>query len=269
MLCPACDAALPRRGRPSWPTPVPAGLAPPYAAGDYDGVLRTLVNEHKEHGVLALATPLGRVLGDVVADLVRDQVRRPPATADRVLVVPVPSRRPVVRRRGHDPLLRVARESTRRLRSHGVGASVVQPLVARRAGSGTRRCSGRPSGRPTWPARCAAARGVRLPPGVVVLVDDVLTTGSTAREAQRALERAGVAVTGVAVVAATRQEVPRASDRDGPGSPIREVPYRSATRGTNVCVWSPSGSVVASAECCAREEPVSGPPPPPVATPPG
>ncbi len=205
VLCPACDAALPGRGRPSWPTPVPAGLAPPYAAGDYDGVLGTLVNEHKEHGVLALATPLGRVLGDVVADLVRDQVRA--GAADRVLVVPVPSRRPVVRRRGHDPLLRVARESTRRLRSRGVGASVVQPLVASgRVRDQARLGAAERAVNLAGSMRCRAR--LRLPPGVVVLVDDVLTTGSTAREAQRALERAGVAVTGVAVVAATRRRLP-------------------------------------------------------------
>ncbi len=208
VLCPACDAALPGRGRLSWPTPVPGGLAPPYAAGDYDGLLKTLVNEHKEHGVLALATPLGRVLGDVVGDLVRDRS----GDLGRVLVVPVPSRRPVVRRRGHDPLLRVARESTRRLRSHGVVASVVQPLVpAGRVRDQSLLGAAERAANLAGSMRCR--RGVRLPPGVVVLVDDVLTTGSTAREAQRALEQAGVSVSGIAVVAATRRRFPGA----GPG----------------------------------------------------
>ena len=93
VLCPSCAASLPRRGHLSWPTPTPPGLAPPFAAGAYDGLLKALVNEHKEHGVLALADPLGRVLSDVVRDLLA--VVGVPGTP--VLLVPVPSRRPVVR----------------------------------------------------------------------------------------------------------------------------------------------------------------------------
>ena len=208
VLCPVCDDVLPRRGRLAWPTPTPAGLAPPWSAGPYDGLLKTLVNEHKEHGVLALAAPLGRVLCDVVDDLARAVDGAP---GRPVRLVPVPSRRSVVRRRGHDPLLRVARAAASRLRGRGVDASVRHLLVSARpvrdqAGlgaadravnlAGVMRCRGRPV------PGSVPVRGT-----VLVVVDDVLTTGATAREAQRALEQAGVRVDAVATVAATVRQL--------------------------------------------------------------
>ena len=197
VLCADCDALLPRRGRPSWPTPTPDGLAPPYAAGGYDDLLKVLVNDHKEQGVFALAGPLGRVLGDVVHQLLADLGGHGP-----VVLVPVPSRRAVVRRRGHDPLLRLTRVACARLRRHGVPAGVQQLLVP------TRRALDQST--LTAVERAANLEGTmrlrgRARPGRVVVADDVLTTGSTAREAQRALEAGGVPVSGIAALAATQR----------------------------------------------------------------
>jgi predicted amidophosphoribosyltransferase len=203
VLCPACRQDLPRSGHPAWPTPVPPGLAVPYAGGDYDGLLKTLVNQHKEHGVLALAGPLGRVLGDVVHDLV-DRLGR---EGQPVALVPVPSRRPVVRGRGHDPLLRVSREAGRRLRRRGVQATVRQLLLP-----GARVRDQAVLGAAERAVNLAGSmrvrRGTARTTALVVVVDDVLTTGSTAREAQRALEEAGLVVAGIAAVAATRRRAP-------------------------------------------------------------
>ena len=203
VLCPPCDASLPRHGGPAWPTPVPAGLVLPYAAGPYDGLLKAMVNQHKEDGVLALATPLGRVLSDVVRDLLIDLG----AGGGPVVLVPVPSHRAVVRRRGHDPLLRTSRQAAVRLRRMGVDVGVRRLLTP----------TGRVHDQSTLNAAqraanlsgsmcCRRARG--LHPGACVLVlDDVVTTGSTLREAQRALESGGVQVRGAATVAATRRRL--------------------------------------------------------------
>jgi predicted amidophosphoribosyltransferase len=219
VLCARCADSLPRRGLPAWPTPTPPGLALPFAAGEYDDLLKVLVNQHKEHAVLALAAPLGMVLGDVVRDLVRSSVgdlssgsTRVPT---RVLLVPVPSRRSVVRQRGHDPLLRIARHAAVRLRRTGLVAGVRRMLVP----------TGRVRDQSTLGAAARAANlagslRARRPAGsdlqgLVVVVDDVLTTGSTAREAQRAMEAAGLHVAGIATVAATRRRAPGRPDRTG------------------------------------------------------
>lgn len=199
VLCRPCGRTLPAGGRQCWPTPSPPGLAPPFAAGDYDGLLKALVNQHKERGVFALAAPLGDVLSAVVIDLLKE-VGDP---AGPVWLVPVPSRRAVARRRGHDPLLRVARRSARLLRTRGVDASVRRALVtvARVRDQALLDAADRAVNL-HGSLRC---RRVRPPNGVVVVVDDVITTGSTAREAQRALEARGFPVHAIAAVAATRR----------------------------------------------------------------
>lgn len=204
-LCCECVATLPRSGSPAWPTPCPPGLALPMAGGEYADALRRLVVVHKEEQVLALARPLGVVLAAVVADLMRTTGRagRPH------LLVPVPSRRVVVRRRGHDPVLRMTRSAAVELRRHGAPVTVLGLLrparvVADQAGLGAQQRAANLAG------ALAAARGPGAgSPVPVVVVDDVLTTGATAREAQRALETAGWQVSGVAVVAATRRRSPQ------------------------------------------------------------
>lgn len=204
LLCPACDRALPRRGAPAWPTPTPPGLAPPFAAGEYGGPLRALVNAHKERRAFVLARPLGHVLASVVADLLREEGRPGPDRGAPVVLVPVPSRRAVVRARGHDPLLRLTRHAAARLRRGGSPAVVHRLLrpagaVRDQAGLDAAERAVNLAG-----SLRAARGGGRAGPGLVV-VDDVLTTGATAREAQRALEDAGHRVRGIATVAATRR----------------------------------------------------------------
>ncbi len=199
LLCDACDRSLPRAGHPAWPTPTPHGLALPMAAGDYDGTLKALVNGHKERALFSLAVPLGSLLAAVVRDLGTVL-----ATDRPLALVPVPSRAAVVRRRGHDPMLRVSRHAAHLLRGSGSPTRVHRLLVPRGA---VRDQAGLDAGERALnlhgSLRC---RRGPLPTGsALVLVDDVLTTGSTAREAQRALEAAGLSVAGVAVVAATRR----------------------------------------------------------------
>ena len=72
--CPDCRTELTGTPYPTWPDPVPPGLAPPTAVAAYDGAVRALLVAHKEHGRYQLTTvrpvdytipddgPVGRML---------------------------------------------------------------------------------------------------------------------------------------------------------------------------------------------------------------
>lgn len=212
VLCPGCQQGLldvrPAR---TAPEPCPAGLVRCVSAGEYAGLLRQVVVAHKEHAVHALAAPLAALLADSARTLLAAQ---PPVAGSSwptpVLLVPVPSRAAVVRRRGHDPLGTVVRVAARLLRAEGVPAQHLSLLrqcrtVADQAGLDARhRAENLVDSMAVNPAVRDRLAGF-LGPIVVLLCDDVITTGSTAREAQRALTDAGIVVGGVITVAATRR----------------------------------------------------------------
>jgi len=246
VLCTACGALLPRSGHEVRPDPAPPGLLPVFAAGEYADPLRRLILAHKEQQAFGLAGPLGRllgvVLGEVLAEVRLDPVPSPPA----VVLVPLPSAAAATRRRGHDPVLRMTRTAARALTGQGWSAAVARLLrhngpVADQAGldvaaraanlSGGLAVSGRahrdlaralePSGRLAVSGRAhrELARAVESSgPALVLLCDDVVTTGATLAEAHRALTAVGVPATAAATLAATRRRRHRpAADRPGFG----------------------------------------------------
>lgn len=204
-LCPGCRAGLPGEARPAWPDPVPDGLADPWACAAYDGVARDLVLGLKERQLFGLVGPVAAMLAASV---------RAAATSGPVVLVPVPSRRATVRARGHDPTWAITSTAARVLAGAGHDVSAqrllhLRPGVVDQAGLGAAERASNLAGSMACPGtglRRLAARRSRVR---VVVCDDVLTTGSTAREAQRALEAVGLEVAAVAVVAATRRRSPR------------------------------------------------------------
>lgn len=184
---------------------MPDGLAPPWAAGEYAGVLQEMVVGHKDRHQLRWGSELGRLL----AVSVTAATAHLPAT-DRLLLVPVPSRPGSSRRRGLDATWRLVTAARAELRGHGRDVSAVRLLVSRggvadQAGLGAAARAVNMTGSMSCrgaPLRRLAGRGALVH---VVVCDDVLTTGSTAREAQRALAAVGLPPVAVAVVAATRR----------------------------------------------------------------
>ena len=214
-LCHACAHCLPTSGRSVRPTPCPPGLAACFAAGEYADLLRAMVIAHKEHGVFALAEPLGRALAVAAA---------PALGPGPTLLVPVPSRPAVVRARGHDPMLRIARATCRSLRRGGVFVRVARLLdvigpVLDQAGLDSRQRAANLAGSMTVRPGLRRALAHAAVPVSVLVCDDVLTTGAKAREAQRALEDAGLRVRAIATVAATRRRLPV-----GNAPPARALP---------------------------------------------
>ena len=211
LLCAACSDTLPTSAVPCWPTPVPEGLVTPYAVAPYDGLVRELVIGHKEHHLVGLRTTLGRLLGAAVLAVLEHHDAQGP-----VLLVPVPSRPASVRARGRDATREMTEQARRRVQVAGAGRYEVAlaPLLRSRPGvvdqAGLDVEARRANLAGSMACSAGALRGAarRLGGAHVVVCDDVLTTGATLGEAQRALGAVGVPVLGHAAVAATQRRRP-------------------------------------------------------------
>lgn len=157
------------------------------AFGLYAGGLRTLHHAFKFSGWDLLAAPLGRRL----AALARSTAIASGAFA----LVPVPSTRRRNRERGYDPAVLLADETARLLgapcRALLTRTRETAPQSALSAPERRRNVEGAFAGSPR-------ARG-----RVLVLVDDVVTTGATLFAAARALRAAGAADVRALVLART------------------------------------------------------------------
>lgn len=199
---PLCDPCRRRLApRVTW-VDLPDGLT--VTAGlVYAFEVRGVLLAFKNGGRVRLAAVLAPALAAALEALAGRVSTVDPLDADRsgadgpdgrtLLVVPVPPSRRGRRRRGYDPVDLV-------LRRLGlvVGARVLVPTHRARGGQKGRDRQQRLRG------RAGSLRATRdLTGRLVVLVDDVVTTGATLQEARRAVRARGAVVVGAACVAAT------------------------------------------------------------------
>jgi len=211
-LCPDCRSALLVAAGPAATPPAQRELLgdlPMAATAVYDEVVARIVHAWKDDGRRDLTGPLATALVGAVTLAVSDAVGVLGLPADSALcLVPVPSSRSAVRRRGEDVGYRLARAAAELMspRVHALPLLHQTRAVADQAGLrveerrrnltgalAVRRASRRP-GRSPRPGTQGAA---------VVVVDDVMTTGASAAEAVRALRAGGFPVIAVATACHT------------------------------------------------------------------
>jgi len=163
---------------------------PVFALGRYAGTRREAILALKEHGRTDLVLPLARALALGVHRLLSWGVVDLPLT-----VVPAPTRGSAARRRGGDPVAKVATIATQ----HHPAVTVVPAL---RMKALVRDSVGLDSGNRERNVAGRVVLRARPPRNTdVLLVDDIVTTGATAAESVRTLQTSGAHVVGVLTLA--------------------------------------------------------------------
>lgn len=175
-------------------------MGPPFARaaayGSYDGGLRELIHLLKYDRVKPAANVLGRMLAEVIVEL------EPSIEQKNVVVVPVPLHARKLKQRGFNQAELIARAALKLV--PGSTQMEFAPLLMERVRE-TASQIGLTSRqrRENLRGACVVRQPEKIARQDVLLVDDVMTTGTTASECARILKRAGAAEVWVATVART------------------------------------------------------------------
>lgn len=207
LLCPDCARLL---TLPVFSDAPAFALGRALACGPYLGPVRRTLLAWKDHDDRALDRPLGCALSLLTARLLAggQLLSHLPGVANApILVVPAPSSPRSLRRRGRAHLDPVAAAVAGTLTNLGLSAVVSHSLVMR----GIRGKSVAAGGRSDRASRVSGSIAVRETASLagypILVVDDIITTGSTIRQCARALTRAGgFPLTALALAAAPQAD---------------------------------------------------------------
>ncbi len=163
------------------------------AYGSYDGGLRELIHLLKYDRVRSAATVLGRMLAEAIADL------RPHFVPSGTLLIPVPLHSSKLRSRGFNQselIAEAALKGNLDLRLLKLRPQMLKRVRATESQTGLTREQRRENIRGAFAVTSDEVRGRDI-----LVVDDVLTTGTTVGECARVLRKAGAARVWVATVA--------------------------------------------------------------------
>jgi ComF family protein len=180
-------------------------LAPPpfvkaVSVSSYQGRLRDLIHALKYEGLRPAARRLGEMLAGVL-------MQSAPELPGAMLVVPVPLHRSKNARRGFNQARLLAAETIRSLRKRGCPSRfALAPATLMRLRATESQAGLTPRQRRLNVRGAFGVSDPRMVAGKhVLLIDDILTTGATARAASRALLQAGAASVWVATLARARR----------------------------------------------------------------
>lgn len=171
------------------------------AYGHYEGGLRELVHLLKYNGVRPAAEVLGSLLAESMAALEpgTQQLTFQGLTA---LVVPVPLYKAKRRQRGFNQAEMIARAALK-FRPASEGWQLAPDILVRKRDTGSQVGLSGHQRRANLRGAFAVIDAAEVRGRIVLLVDDVYTTGATATECAKVLRRAGASTVWVATVART------------------------------------------------------------------
>jgi ComF family protein len=176
-------------------------LGPPFtraaAYGSYEGGLRELIHLLKYQGIKPAAGVLGRMLAEVILEL------QPSVEHKSVVVVPVPLHGRKLKQRGFNQAELITRAALKLVPPGGVKYELAPAAMVRLRETSSQIGLTKRQRRENLRGAFRVSEPEKIAGQEILLVDDVLTTGTTASECARMLRRAGAVEVWVATVART------------------------------------------------------------------